>query len=129
MIPVVKLENNSKDKASERKANMSLVKRLIDKIDKKKDEKDQIKVRDIFDPLWEVVADGDIDAQDFDLLVEAVRELIAYGIPLINVPWVPAVLESTTFDSWAVPLLQSFADEIVSFCFVRFNIPLPPDGE
>jgi hypothetical protein len=108
---------------------MSLVKRLIDKIDKKKDEKDQIKVRDIFDPLWEVVADGDIDAQDFDLLVEAVRELIAYGIPLINVPWVPAVLESTTFDSWAVPLLQSFADEIVSFCFVRFNIPLPPDGE
>ena len=108
---------------------MSLVKRLIDKIDKKKDEKDQIKVRDIFDPLWEVVADGDIDAQDFDQLAESVRDLIAYAIPLINVPYVPAALESTAFDSWAVPLLQSFADEIVAFCFKRFNIPLPPDGE
>jgi hypothetical protein len=106
---------------------MSLVKRLIDKIDKKKDKTDQIKVRDLFDPIWDVVSDGDIDAQDFDLLVEAVRELIAYGIPLINVPWVPAALESTTFDSWAVPLLQSFADEIVAFCFKRFNIPLPPE--
>ena len=129
MIPVVKVENNSKDKASERKANMSLVKRLIDKIDKKKDEKDQIKVRDIFDPLWEVVSDGDIDAQDFDSLVESVRDLIAYAIPLVNVPYVPAALESTAFDSWAVPLLQSFADEIVAFCFKRFNIPLPPDEE
>ena len=129
MIQVVKVENNSKDKVSERKANMSLVKRLIDQIDKKKDEKDQIKVRDVFEPLWEVVADGDIDAQDYDILVESVRDLIAYAIPLVNVPYVPAALESTAFDSWAVPLLQSFADEIVAFCFKRFNIPLPPDEE
>ena len=106
---------------------MSLVKRLIDQIDKKKDEKDQIKVRDVFEPLWEVVADGDIDAQDYDILVESVRDLIAYAVPLVNVPYVPAALESTAFDSWAVPLLQSFADEIVAFCFKRFNIPLPPE--
>jgi hypothetical protein len=128
MIPVVKVANNRKNKVSERNP-MSIVQRLIDKIDKKKDEKDQIKVRDVFEPLWDVIADGDIDTQDFDPLVDAVRDLIAYAVPLVNVPWVPAALESTTFDSWAVPLLQSFADEIVSFCFLRFNIPLPPDEE
>jgi len=108
---------------------MSIVKRLIDKLDNKKDKKDQIKVRDVFEPLWDVIADGDIDTQDFDPLVVAVKELIAYAVPLVNVPYVPAPLESTTFDSWAVPLLQSFADEIVAFVFKRFNIPLPPDGD
>ena len=108
---------------------MSIVKRLSAKIDKKTDETDQIKVRDVFEPLWEVVADGEIDAQDFGPLVEAVKELIAYAVPLVNVPYVPAPLESTAFASWAVPLVQSFADEIVAFVFKRFNIPLPPDGD
>ncbi len=108
---------------------MPIVKRLIEKIDERKDEKNQIKVRDLFDPLWEVVADGDIDEDDYQPLVEAAKELIAYAVPLINVPYVPTALESTAFDSWAVPLLQSFAGEIVAFCFRRFNIPTPSEGE
>ena len=107
---------------------MPIVKKLIDRIEERKDDDGKLpKLVDIFAPLWDAVADGDIDTDDYPVLVAQFKEAIAYAIPLINVPKMPDRLEPMLFDSWAIPLLQGFADEIVAFVYSRFNIPLPPE--
>ena len=102
-----------------------LIKKLIDRIKDRKDDDGTIKPRAILAILIAVVKDGDIDTDDYEPLVEAVKQSLAYAIPLINIPYVPDALEGKVFDSWAVPLAQSFADEMVAACFEVFNIPLP----
>lgn len=108
---------------------MTIVKKLVDKIEDRKDDDGTIKPRAIVATLLAVVADGDIDTEDYWPLVDAVKQSIAVGIPLINVPYVPAAMEAVAFDSWAVPLAQSYADELVAAAFEQFNIPLPADAK
>ena len=105
---------------------MPIFKNLVDRIQTRKDKDGKLpKLRDIFTPLWDVISDGDVDADDFDDVVESFRRLIAYAVPLIDVPWVPEIIESRVLDPRVISLLQYFAPEIVSFVFSRFNIPLP----
>lgn len=80
--------------------------------------------REILRTIIEVVKDGDIDTEDYPLLVEAVKEMFAKVIPIINVPYMPDALEDKLFDSWAVPLAQSYADELVAGVFGAFKIPV-----
>src|SRR3990170_9054346 len=82
---------------------------------------DEVKLRDILRSLVAVVKDGDIDAEDYPVVVEALKDLIAYAVPLINVPYIPDAMGSVAFDSWAVPLAQGYADEVVAGVFGAFN--------
>ena len=85
---------------------------------------DDVKLRDILRSLVEMVKDGDIDTEDYPELVSAVKEFFAVVIPLINVPYIPDAMESVAFDSWAIPLAQGYADEVVAGVFGAFNIPV-----
>ena len=108
---------------------MTIVKKLVDKIEDRKDDDGTIKPRAIVATLLDVVSDGDIDTEDYQPLVDALRQAMAVAIPLINVPYVPAAMEAVAFDSWAIPLAQSYADELVAAVFEQFNIPLPSDAK
>lgn len=104
---------------------MPIIKRLTDRIDEKRESDDTLKPRAIFTTLLEVVKDGDVDAEDYDDLVDAVKDLIAFSVPLINIPYVPSAVEATMFDPLVIPLAQSFADEAVAAAYQVFDIDLP----
>jgi len=71
------------------------------------------------------VKDGEITTEDYLPLVSAVKALMEYAIPLMNVPYVPDAMEAVVFDSWAIPLAKGYADELVAAVFDVFHIPLP----
>lgn len=104
---------------------MSLIKKLNERIEERKDDQGKIKLSGLLTPILEVVKDGEVNSEDFPVLVDAVKEAIAVGIPLIDFPYVPNSLEPAAIDSWLIPLAQSFADELVKSAFQLFHIPIP----
>ena len=79
---------------------------------------------DLVRPLWNVVADGDIDTDDYDELVAALKEIVEETFPLIDIPWVPDRFEPIV-DRMLIPLFQGLCEQAVQFAYERFNIPLP----
>ena len=100
---------------------MAFIERLRENVTTRREVEDKTRMRFIFASLWDVVADG-IDADDFEPLVEAFRELIAEVVPMINVPYVPEMVEKRLIDPLVIPVLQGFADDIVGFVFERFGV-------
>ena len=104
---------------------MPMIKKLKQKFDEKVETAETPKLSHILSTLLDVVGDGSINTEDYDKLVEAVKELAAIAIPAIDIPRVPESLEKVAFDSWAVPLAQNYADELVDAVFEYFHIPKP----
>lgn len=85
----------------------------------------QTRLSDLVVVIGDVVRDGDLDAEDFPRVVQAVKDVLQQVIPLINIPGVPGPLEGLAIDSWLVPLAQSYADELVRGLYHLLHIPLP----